>query len=222
MPDRQILGMPSCACVVRTMRKLIRLPPWVSSLATFHTHRHFGPSVPDLPAPAPTGDSCSGTPGAAPAPEAKPCSGTPHAAPAKPKSGSDNHKNQRKLIEFCRSPTGVLCILRSAGTGTCPALLAEEEDAMTTEGSQYAKSFVEMPDAGYTLLFGALSCTWGSSWQSMRWRKRGQDPNYVGHMAGLYRQFELLLANFVALARAVIAKEGFVAFEWPAYSRLCY
>ena len=39
-------------------------------------------------------------------------------------------------------------------------------------------------------------------------------------MAGLYRLAEFLLANFVTLARAAIAKDGFIVFEWPAYTRL--
>ena len=39
-------------------------------------------------------------------------------------------------------------------------------------------------------------------------------------MAALYQRFELLLANFVTLGRAVIAKDGFIIFEWPTYSRL--
>ena len=85
---------------------------------------------------------------------------------------------------------------------------------------EYAQSFTDLPDAGDATLFGALPCTWGSPWQTMHWHKRGQGAKYMEQMAGLYRQFELLLASFVILGRAVAAKDGFTMLEWPAYSRL--
>ena len=82
----------------------------------------------------------------------------------------------------------------------------------TAEGLEYALPYVNMPDAGCVTLFGNLPYAWGSSWQNTRWHARGQGPSHTEDKAGRYRQVELLLANFLALARADTAKDGFIIF----------
>jgi hypothetical protein len=92
---------------------------------------------------------------------------------------------------------------------------------MTTKGGlEYALGYAQRSDAGCIMLFGALPCTWGTSWQYMRERLRGSDPKYRQHMDELYDQFKRLLRNFVLLARVVNARGGYIVFEWPAFNRL--
>ena len=92
---------------------------------------------------------------------------------------------------------------------------------MTTKGGlEYALNFLRRKDAGQLTLFGALPCTWGTSWQYMQEHRYGKDPKYRRHMDELFEQFTKLIRNYVRLAREVTAKKGRLIFEWPAHNRL--
>ena len=123
-------------------------------------------------------------------------------------------------MEFCCSPTSLLCDPKFTDGRTRLVRLTEEQDMTTERGIEYALEFLRRSDAGCVTLFGALPCTWGTPWQRMQEHLRGMDPKYRQHMDELYDQFIRLIHNFVRLAREVVVRGGYIIFEWPAHNRL--
>ena len=67
------------------------------------------------------------------------------------------------FLEFCCSPTSLLCDPQFTDGHTRLARLTEKEDMTTTGGLEYALAYAQRYDAGCITLFGALPCTWGAS-----------------------------------------------------------
>jgi len=102
----------------------------------FGTHRHFG-HVPK-----------------APAMEGKDVAG-----------GAEIRKRvKRTFLEFCCSPTSLLCDPQFTDGHTRLIRLTEKEDMTTKGGLEFALDYAQRSDAGCIMLFGALPCTWGTSW----------------------------------------------------------
>ena len=85
-------------------------------------------------------------------------------------------KVRRTLLEFCCSPTSLLCDPKFTDGHTRQVRLTEEQDMTTESGIEYALQFLRRPDAGCVTLFGALPCTWGTPWQRMQEHLRGNGP----------------------------------------------
>eukprot|EP00975_Prorocentrum_lima_P023067 4854937-Prorocentrum_lima.AAC.1 len=67
------------------------------------------------------------------------------------------------------------------------------------------------------LLWGAIPCTGGSSWQHVNeamFRKNG-NTEALQRLHALRSKFQVLWRNYTTLANMVISEDGIVVNEWP-------
>ncbi len=91
---------------------------------------------------------------------------------------------------------------------------------MTTDkGLRLAEQSLRAWQNGNILLWAAIPCTGGSTWQRVNehlYKERG-DQTALKRLGQLRRTAEVLRVNFEKLSKIVSAKGGIVAVEWPAH-----
>ena len=120
-------------------------------------------------------------------------------------------KYDRLLIEFCCGENSKMGMSWRESRGCRVARVTIANDVTTPAGLRYVQDLIEQCDGPHTLLWAAMPCTGGSPWQFYNQQFAGARIKIREHL----RVFSLIFDTFLACARQLVAKGGFIVNEWP-------
>ena len=114
----------------------------------------------------------------------------------------------RTIVEYCCSSTSILGRPSRHTLGCAQVRLTAAQDMTTASGIAMAhKALLRV----FPLLWAAIPCTGGSTWQHINKHLPGGGIRLRRH----WRLFRKLWHNFEPLAEMTLSKGGHVAIEWP-------
>ena len=119
-------------------------------------------------------------------------------------------KVDRQIVEFCCGNNSILGTPSKQSRGCGSIRITQQIDARSAEGIQMALKAVETPN---TLLWAAMPCTGGSTWQRLNIKRRGVAKKIRAHI----RLFNQLFIVFKRVATHALKHNNHVAIEWPRH-----